>query len=148
MVILHITSITHPEGNGVAVAVRNYVQYENSKVKVALYNIEGNLTNTACPNFNYKEYKTINMLPKPFCNPDLVIFNEVYKFEYIRLYKECLKRKIKYIIIPHGCLVKNSQKKHKLKKIIGNTLLFNSFVKKANAIQFLNKNEKENTHFT
>lgn len=148
MVILHVTSITHPEGNGVAVAVRNYIEYENSEAMVALYNIEGDLTNIACANYNYKDYKTINMLPKPFCKPDLVIFNEVYKFEYLKLYKECLKKSIKYVIIPHGCLVKNSQKKHKLKKVIANILLFNNFIKKANAIQFLNENEKQNTHFS
>ena len=147
MVILHVTSIAHPEGNGVAVAVSNYVKYENKDNDVALFNLEGNLNNSNCDNYNYKEYKKINELPEPFCNPDIIVFNEVYKPKYIELYKECLMRKIKYVIIPHGCLVRESQKKRKIKKFIGNTLLFNKFIYNANAIQFLNESEKNNSNF-
>lgn len=145
MRILHITSIAHPDGNGVAVAVKKYVGYENKEVDVALYNVEGDLVETSCINYNYKDYKSICDLPTPFCNPDIVVFNEVYKPKYIKLYKECLKNNIKYVIIPHGCLVQASQNKRKLKKLLGNVLLFNKFIRNASAIQFLNNTEKENT---
>ena len=147
MNILHITSITNPKGNGVAVAVKNYIKYESKYANVGVYNLEDEITENFCQNYDYKKYKKIKELPKPFNKPDLVIFNEVYKPKYINLYKECVKRKIKYIIIPHGCLVTESQKKNKLKKLIGNTLLFNKFIYKANAIQFLNDNEKNNSNF-
>ena len=142
MIILHITSISNPSGNGVAVAVNEYVKYESKYAKVGLYNLEGNIYNNFCDSFD-GNYKNIQDLPKPFCKPDLVIFNEVYKPKYILLYKECLERNIKYVIIPHGCLVKEAQKKHKIKKIIGNMLLFNRFIMNANAIQYLNENEKQ-----
>ena len=125
MKILHITSITHPEGNGVAVAVNNYIKYESKYEDVALFNIESDLNNQLCTNYNFNNYKHIYDLPKPFSKPDLVVFNEVYKPQYINLYKECMEQNIKYIIIPHGCLVRNSQKKKRLKKFFGNTLLFN-----------------------
>jgi len=147
MKILHITSIANPDGNGVAVAVNNYIKYESKHTDIALYNLEGNLHNDFCNYYNYENYKKIEELPEPFCKPDLVIFNEVYKPHYINLYKECIKRKIKYIIIPHGCLVKESQKKNKTKKIIGNILLFNKFINNASAIQFLNEREMNNTSF-
>ena len=147
MKILHVTSIANSDGNGVAVAVKNYVKYESQKAYVALYNLESDLNDTACNNYNYRDYKCISELPEPFSNPDIVIFNEVYKTKYIELYRECIMKNIKYIIIPHGCLVKEAQKKHKIKKIIGNTLLFNKFIKKANAIQFLNESEKSNSNF-
>jgi len=147
MKILHITSITHPEGNGVAVAVNNYIKYESKYATLALYNLEGDLHNYFCENYNYDTYKKIEELPEPFCNPDLVIFNEVYKPKYINLYKECLKKNIKYVIIPHGCLVRESQNKRKIKKILGNFLLFNKFIYNASAIQFLNEGEKNNSNF-
>ena len=134
MIILHITDILKAEGNGVAVAVSNYIKYESINNEMGLFNLNDTFQNEYCKSFNYREYNSIFELPKPFCKPDLVIFNEVYKPRYLKLYKECIKRNIKYIIIPHGCLVKESQKKHRFKK-------------KANAIQFLNENEKNNSHF-
>ena len=146
MKILHITSITNPKGNGVAAAVENYFKYEKKIVEVAIYNIEKDIVHDDM-SFNYTNYKTISSLPKGFNKPDLVIFNELYKIKYISLYKECLKNNIKYIIIPHGCLVKESQNKHKIKKIIANILLFNNFIKKSFAIQFLNENEKNKSKF-
>ena len=147
MVILHITDILNAKGNGVAVAVNNYTIYESKNNDVGLYNLDDTIENCNCKSFSYDNYKKILNLPKPFCQPDLVIFNEVYKPKYMKLYKECLKNNIDYIIIPHGCLVKESQNKHKLKKMICNFLLFNRFIKKANAIQFLNKEEKVNSNF-
>ena len=148
MIILHITDILKAEGNGVAVAVGNYIKYETQNNEVGLYNLGNNFKSDYCKSYSGNDYNKISELPKPFCKPDLVVFNEVYKPKYIKLYKECIRQKIKYIIIPHGCLVKESQKRHHLKKIIGNVLLFNRFIRKANAIQFLNENEKNDTHFS
>ena len=146
MKILHITSVTNPKGNGVAVAVENYFKYENKIIDVGIYNLESNVVNDD-NSFNYYEYKNIVSLPNGFDKPDLVIFNEIYKLKYIKLYKECIKNNIKYIIIPHGCLVKESQNKHRIKKVMANFLLFNSFIKNSYAIQFLNEIEKENSIF-
>ena len=143
MVILHITSIANPDGNGVAVAVNNYIKYEQLYAKIGLYNLEGSIENDCCESYSAIKYKTIESLPKPFSNPDLVVFNEVYKPMYIPLYKECIKRNIRYVIIPHGCLVKKSQKKKRIKKFLGNHLIFNKFIYNANAVQFLNEKEEQ-----
>ena len=88
MNILHVTSITNPEGNGVAVAVNNYIVYEEKYAKVSSYNLEGKILNKHSKCYSADEYKNIAELPEPFNKPDLVIFNEVYKPQYIKLYKE------------------------------------------------------------
>lgn len=147
MNILHVTDILKCEGNGVAVAVSNYASQENKKFNVAIYNMNDNLLSDGVRTFNYSNYKKISDLPAPFNNPDLVIFNEVYKPKYLKLYKECIKKGIKYIIIPHGCLVKKSQDEKKVKKMLGNFFLFNRFISKAAAVQFLTEKEKKESHF-
>ena len=146
LTILHIIDVMDTQSNGVAIAVKNYVEYESRFENVAMFCLNSK-PKTSSKLYSYKDYKTIEELPEPFNKPDLVVFNEVYKPKYIRLYKECLKRNIKYIIIPHGCLVKGAQKKHRFKKIAGNILLFNRFIRNANGVQFLNESEKKNTHF-
>ena len=146
MNILHIVDVKDTKSNGVAVAVSNYVKFENKKTNVAIYNLDA-IVGGSYNNFSYEKYKRIEELPSPFNKPDLVIFNEIYKPKYIKLYKECIKLHIKYVIIPHGSLVKEAQKKSKIKKIIGNFFLFNRFIYKANAIQFLNEDEMNQSNF-
>ena len=148
MKILHIISVTNPKGNGVAEAVKKYLKYESEHNDVALYNLNTLIKPDKINEYAYKEYKSIEDLPNGFSNPDIVIFNEIYKPLYIKLYKECVQNKIKYIIIPHGSLVKEVQEKNKIKKSIANIVFFKRFIKKASAIQFLNDNEMENCNFT
>lgn len=144
LTILHVISVDNPEGNGVYAAVKNYIKYENKMAKVGLLDIKGkilDINNT----FNYKDHRSISSLEGPFKQPDIVIFNEVYVKEYIQLYKECLKRKIPYIIIPHGCLTRSAQKRKYIKKAVANVLVFNNFINNAKAIQFLNEYEQKNS---
>ena len=142
--VLHITSITNPNGNGVAVAVSNYFKYENNYIDVAIYNTENNIISNDY-SYNILEYKNISSLPNGFNSPDLVVFNEVYKATYLNLYKECIDKKIPYIIIPHGCLTQKSQNKKKIKKVLANLLFFNKFINSSVAIQYLNEEEKNSS---
>lgn len=148
MIILHITDIAVKEGNGVTNAVLEYLKYESKDNKVAVYNLSAQIESNFCSSFNYKQYSNINSLPTPFNNPDIVIFNEVYKPKYIHLSKECNKRNIKYVIIPHGCLTDDARRKKGtwLKKQIALKFVLRKFIKNATAIQFLNVMEKNNTH--
>lgn len=77
--------------------------------------------------------------------PDLIVFEEVYYFKYIRIYKILLKKNIKYVIIPRGCLTKYAQKRKRLKKFIANFIFFKRFCKNAAAIEFLTDGEYEST---
>lgn len=73
--------------------------------------------------------------------PELVVFHGFYHLEMVLLSKILIKKRIPYIIVPHGSLTKKAQQIKRLKKIIGNILLFNKFLKKAKAVQVLSKNE-------
>ena len=143
LTVLHIASIGKNKYSGIYVAVPKYVEEQQKNINAALLNI----TNTKIPEINtqlhYEKNQKINNLTSPYNNPDLVVFHGVYIHEYIGLYKQLKNMNIPYIIVPHGSLTKNAQKIKRVKKIIGNKLLFNSFVKKANAIQYLSESEKE-----
>ena len=141
MKILHIMDVSNCDCSGVASAVKMYLKYESEMTDIALYNLNDDMSSKYVKSYNYKDYRRIEDLPDSFNKPDLVVFNEVYKPKYLKLYKECLNRNIKYVIIPHGCLVTAAQNKKRLKKIIGNIVFFNKFIKNADAIQFLNENE-------
>ena len=147
MKILHITDLVNSNGNGVAVAVSYYVKYEKYKADVAVYNLNSSFECEIDNIYTKYVYSDISLLPNGFNRPDIVIFNEVYKRNYLKIYKYCLKNNIPYIIVPHGCLVAVAQKKKKMKKFLGNLLFFNRFIKKSSAIQFLNISEKNDTYF-
>lgn len=145
LTIIHVTDIANPNGNGVAVAVSSYLRSEGKLVNAASYALGKTIPSSEAKHFSGTHFCTIKELPEPFNSPDLVVFHEIYKTKYIALSKECAKNQIKYIIVPHGSLNKKAQQEKKIKKIIANKLMFNSFVKNADAIQFLTKEEQESS---
>lgn len=148
MVILYICKLYSTEGNGVINAMNNEIKYLQNECDVALYNFGVRLNSNVVKNiFSKDKHASIDKLPKPFNKPDLVVFEEIYKFEYIKLYKYCVKNNIPYVIIPHGSLVKLEQNRKWLKKSIANLFFFNEYISNASAIQFLNEQEMENSVF-
>lgn len=145
MNILHIAFIVNNKANGVSIVVPKYVEEQSKYENVGLLNLSsyvitekiGNAKIFDCTNIS------INQLEEPFNKPDLVIFHEVYRYPFIKIYKELLNKKIPYIIIPHGSLNKKAQRKNKLKKIIGNMVFFKRFIKNATKVQFLTNKEKD-----
>lgn len=148
MKILFITKLLTVKGNGVLGALKNEIIYLQQIADVALFNIglelEKDIAQTV---FTAPEYQTISELPEPYNKPDIVVFEEVYKLDYVKLYNECLKNKIPYVVIPHGCLVTAEQNKKKLKHMVANILFFNRYLKKAAAVQYLNEQERDNSKF-
>ena len=96
---------------------------------------------------NLKDFpdKEIAHLPKPFCKPDLVVFEDFYYIDDYKLGKECKRRKIPYIIVPRGALTREAQGTKKLKKMVANTLFFKPFTRNASAIEYLTESERENS---
>lgn len=147
--ILHVSEIDNNLGKGTSVIIPQYVLYQSkTNNNVGLLNCNNiilkklsNLSNI----FVEKDNAKFGVLKK--FKPDIVIFHEVYKPKYIKIYKFCLKNNIPYIIIPHGCLTERAQNNKKIKKIIGNLLLFNSFLKNAKFIQYLSENEYNMSKF-
>ncbi|MBQ7374234.1 MAG: glycosyltransferase family 4 protein [Clostridia bacterium] len=147
MVILHVANITNNKFNGVCVVVPRHVQAQAQYAKVALLNLNAERIEGVDEQFAAGEDFSLENLPKPFSLPDIVIFHECYRAPYLKISKQLKKKKIPYVIIPHGELTNEAQRKKWLKKKVANFLLFNRFIKGAVAIQCLSERECDNVRF-
>lgn len=147
MKILHIAHITNTPFSGVCSVVPEYIKSQHIKADVALLNVANEKINGIEHCFLYKN-NWKNSVSLEYQNPDIVIFHEVYYWPYIQIAKDLFREKIPYVIIPHGCLVKDALRKKWLKKYTANFLFFNAFIKKAQAVQCLSEKELINTHFS
>lgn len=145
LVILHIASITNNFFNGVNVVVPRYVQEQEKYVKVGLLNITNTTIHGIKNQLKYPASFSVDYLEKVFCRPDIVVFHEVYRLQYLSIAKQLQKEKIPYIIYPHGALTKGAQHKKRFKKKLANFFLFGSFIRHALTLQFLSEYESMET---
>ncbi len=141
MVILHIAHIEGRKFSGVDVAVPQHIKAQQKYVKAAIVNVANKQIEPIDNLFSYETSFDIQKLPEPFCQPDLIVFHEIYRPAFLKISYQAKKLGIPYIIIPHGGLTATAQKQKRLKKILGNFLLFNRFIHNAIAIQCLSKRE-------
>lgn len=85
--------------------------------------------------------RKISELPYPFSKPDLVIFEGIYAYPFSALAYEVQKLNIPYILIPRSELTQKAQRHKTLKKLVGNIIYFKRFIRRAAAIQYLTKDE-------
>ena len=146
MVVVHIANVDTSILGGVQIAVPRIVKAQSNHATVALINTFGKALEDIeildyNPNFSFDDFCA------PYNSPDLVVFHEIYRFEYIKIYKMLKKSGIPYVIVPHGSLSKQAQKRKFWKKFVANKLFFEAFVRSAVAIQYLSDNEKNMSSF-
>ncbi|KYG35618.1 glycosyltransferase [Priestia endophytica] len=150
MVILHIAWLDNNKANGVSNVVPEHLENQSYIEEVALLNcsnikLDIEKTNKSFEIFSPDDISRgdISKLPPPFNNPDIVIFHGIYYYYFIEVTRHLVKNNVPYVIVPHGSLTTYAQKKKYIKKLLGNTLFFNSFIKCSSAIQYLTSQEQQ-----
>ena len=146
MVVIHIACVDKSIIGGVQVAVPQMIRAQSQFATVGCINVFGDALDEVRM-LPCNDEMNFSAFPSPFDHPDLVVFHEVYRFKYIKLYKKLVKSHIPYVVIPHGCLSKEAQKRKRLKKMTANALFFKRFLRYAVAIQYLSENEKRLSAF-
>lgn len=147
MVILHFACISESKTNGVCVVVPLHVQAQGRCAETALVNVNNIDISFPGKQLSFRKPFDIRSLPAPFDRPDLVVFHECYRPDYLAVARNLRKNAIPYIIVPHGELQEEAQKRKHLKKAAANLLLFNFFINHAAALQCLSENERKATRF-
>ncbi len=143
MIVLHIAKIWNNGCCGVDVVVPKHVEAQSSICKCSLYNVANVELKFDANQLYLTGDFDVKKFDPPFDKPDIVVFHEIYHQEYIKIYKNLLKSKIPYIVVPHSQLTKDAQKRKRFKKIVANLLLFNTFLRHSVGIHFLSEFESK-----
>lgn len=146
MNIVYVTGLTKNKWAGPNASVPKQIEAQSKIDNVFWYNVNNLVKGQKIGNIKCHcigEFPSLNIekLPDPFNKPDLVVFEGVYYWHFLKVAKSCRKNRLPYIIIPRSSLTNQAQRSKRIKKLVGNILYFNRFIKKAAAIQYLTQKE-------
>lgn len=88
-------------------------------------------------------FPTLDSIPSPFNEPDIVVIEGFYDYFFSSVVKEIQRKEIPYFIVPRGEMNDGAQKSKWLKKRLANYIWFNRMVAKSAAIVYLSENERD-----
>ncbi|WCG37236.1 glycosyltransferase [Aerococcus urinaeequi] len=157
MNILHIAPINFSKHSGLSTVIPNIIENQNitegiNSSLLLSRPVSEELINESKEKYKFKiyDYTNLKKIDKSsnsihWNEIDLAVIHSTYIPMHLKAVKYLTKADIPYILVPHGAMTYGMLSHKKWKKKIGNILFFNKVVRKASAIQFLSKEEKERT---
>lgn len=132
--IVHIRGTFDIPFDGASVAVAQHIASQTPMAEVRAYNVRGISADQILRDLKDDR-------------PDLVVFHEIYRPPFLKVASFLKKQKIPYVVVPHGGLTKRAQSGKRLKKAVGNLLLFNRYLRGAAALHYLSEGERAESVF-
>ncbi|MGE9963658.1 glycosyltransferase [Fusicatenibacter saccharivorans] len=142
MKLLHITATHLNPAGGVPVVLKELVSEQNKidGFSARVLSLKASVDKMDSIYFDELQGGTFSEYINDF-SPDICILHSFYYIEYNNVVKELKKKKIPYLIEPHGSFGKSAMDKSRLKKFIANHTIFRKQIVNSIGYVFLNKEE-------
>lgn len=146
MNIWHICCTSGNMCNGMVQVIPEHVNNQAAFANVLLINLAEYTpkVNKDIPVYNIYEFNKIgfNNLADEKGKPDIIVIHGIYLPKLWGFWNKYIHNKIPYVVIPHGSLTRQTQNRHRAKKMIGNFIIVKRLVKNAALLQYLSQGEK------
>lgn len=148
MRLLHITATHLNLAGGIPVVLRDlvYAQNQIDCFEARVLSIKADVSAMNSEFFDYLGNSSFEDYLESY-KPEVVIFHSHHYFEYTRMFRFLIKKKIPYFIEPHGSFGKAALQKSRIKKIIANRVILKKLMRYAKGYIFLNESEKTDAQF-
>lgn len=140
MKILYIAKLKNSRSNGVSVAVCQLLNSICNYAEIALLNLS---------EIDFPLNNSIIVLDKnnwTRFDADIAVFEDPFNtIEFCRIAHLLRKKKIPYVLVPHGCFTYIALQKHAIKKKLAMNTVFREYLNGCIATQYLCKDEKDNS---
>jgi glycosyltransferase involved in cell wall biosynthesis len=149
MKIIYFANIGLDKTSGVSVVVPKHLSSVADHAEAFFVNLNNNLNSDSSSNASAKlgideRVKVIDENEYESYQFDIAVFEEVFcSPKYLSISRNLRKKKIPYVIVPHGCLTKAALSKGRIKKLLALNTVMRGFINGAAAIQFLTPAEQK-----